>query len=207
MLPPLPRCSRRAQTSLKLTRPYQPSPKWVSGRPAHRPFRGLLSVHSRCGLHTRTVTYVTVIRGLQTFRHLHACPGRFRLELLAGWDFHPLESAAFARRTPVEDIQQRIQGFQLPMLVHAESLAVQIASNLGTGSEPVGCPTLERGHHHVGGEIAAARPAAMPLFVMSRYGPPESASVQSLSSGFVLRIAASVSAPVLCPQIGPAQAG
>ena len=56
MLPPLPRCSRRAPTSLKLARPYQPSPKWVSGRPAHRPFRGLLSVHSRCGLHTRTVT-------------------------------------------------------------------------------------------------------------------------------------------------------
>ena len=28
----------------------------VSGRPAHRPFRGLLGVHSRYGLHTRTVT-------------------------------------------------------------------------------------------------------------------------------------------------------
>ena len=92
MLPPLPRCSRRAQTSLELTRPYQPSPIWWSGRPAHRPFRGLLSVHSRCGLHTRTVTYVTVIRGLHTLRHLHACPGCFRLELLAGWDPNPLES-------------------------------------------------------------------------------------------------------------------
>jgi hypothetical protein len=38
------------------THPYQPSPKGLSGRPAHRPFRGLLSVHSRCGLHTRAVT-------------------------------------------------------------------------------------------------------------------------------------------------------
>ena len=36
--------------------PYQPSPKGSSGRPAHRPFRGLLGVHSRCGLHTRAVT-------------------------------------------------------------------------------------------------------------------------------------------------------
>jgi hypothetical protein len=27
----------------------------LSGQPAHRPFR-LLSVHSRCGLHTRAVT-------------------------------------------------------------------------------------------------------------------------------------------------------
>src|SRR5271169_6791117 len=39
-----------------LTRPYQPSPIRRSGRPAHRPFRGLLGVHSRCGLHTRAVT-------------------------------------------------------------------------------------------------------------------------------------------------------
>lgn len=57
------------QTSLKLARLYQPSPKWVSGRPAHRPFRGLPSVHSRCGLHTRTVTYVTV-----RHRSCVACP-------------------------------------------------------------------------------------------------------------------------------------
>src|SRR5208282_1513080 len=28
------------------------------GRPAHRPFRGLLGVHSRCGLHTRAVTVI-----------------------------------------------------------------------------------------------------------------------------------------------------
>ena len=70
-----------------------------SARPAHRSFRGLLGVHLRCGPHTRTVTCVTAIRGLQTFRRLHACPGCFRLERLAGWDLHPLESAAFSRRT------------------------------------------------------------------------------------------------------------
>src|SRR5208283_1839290 len=83
-----------------LTQPYQPSPKLQSGRPAHRPFRGLLGVHSRCGPHTRAVTkFVTAIRGLQTFRRLHACPSCFRLERLAGRGFHPLESAAFSRRT------------------------------------------------------------------------------------------------------------
>jgi hypothetical protein len=38
------------------TQPCQPSPIWLSGRPAHRPFRGLLGVHSRYGLHTRAVT-------------------------------------------------------------------------------------------------------------------------------------------------------
>src|SRR6202035_2456985 len=41
---------------LSLARPYQPSPEGLPGRPAHRPFRGLLSVHSRCGPHTRAVT-------------------------------------------------------------------------------------------------------------------------------------------------------
>ena len=38
------------------TQPYQPSPISLSGRPARRFFRGLLGVHSHCGLHTRTVT-------------------------------------------------------------------------------------------------------------------------------------------------------
>ena len=36
--------------------PGQPSPEGLPGRPAHRPFLGLLSVHSRCGPHTRAVT-------------------------------------------------------------------------------------------------------------------------------------------------------
>src|SRR5436305_817264 len=43
-------------SSLFHSQPYQPSPKGSSGRPAHRPFRGLLGVHSRYGLHTRAVT-------------------------------------------------------------------------------------------------------------------------------------------------------
>ena len=42
--------------SLILSQPCQPSPIWLSGRPAHCPFRGLLGVHSRYGLHTRAVT-------------------------------------------------------------------------------------------------------------------------------------------------------
>ena len=51
------------------TQPYQPSPKGLSGRPAHRPFRGLLGVHSRCGLHTRAVTVYrdTLTRGFSHF--------------------------------------------------------------------------------------------------------------------------------------------
>jgi hypothetical protein len=43
---------------------------------------------------------VTAIRRLQPFRYLHDCSDRFRLERIAGWASHPLESAAFSRRTP-----------------------------------------------------------------------------------------------------------
>jgi hypothetical protein len=56
MLSPLPRRSVWAYCFAHFTQPYQPSPKGSSGRPAHRPFRGLLGVHSRYGLHTRAVT-------------------------------------------------------------------------------------------------------------------------------------------------------
>jgi len=42
--------------SLTPSQSCQPSLIWPSGRPVHRPFRGLLGVHSRYGLHTRAVT-------------------------------------------------------------------------------------------------------------------------------------------------------
>ena len=77
----------------------------ASGRPAHRPFRGLLGVHSRCGLHTRAVTkFATAIRGLQTFRHLHACLGCFRLERSPGGPCTHWKSAALSRRTWKPDL-------------------------------------------------------------------------------------------------------
>src|SRR5215813_14233578 len=93
MLPPLPRCSGWAYSSLV-------SPRRVS----------LPRFHCRVGLHivlfevcsafTRVAActlaqspyFVTAfIRGLQTFRRLHACSGCFRLERIAGWALHPLE--------------------------------------------------------------------------------------------------------------------
>ena len=89
-----------------LPQPYQPSPKWQSGRPAHRPFRGLLGVHSRYGLHTRAVTVFRDAhnRRLQPFRCLHSCSGCFRLERLPGGACTHWKSAAFARRTPRADV-------------------------------------------------------------------------------------------------------
>src|SRR5579872_6104797 len=69
MLPPLPRRSGWGVLLRSFTPPYQPSPITLSGRPAHRPFRGLLGVHSRCGLHTRAVTVYrdTLTRGFSHF--------------------------------------------------------------------------------------------------------------------------------------------
>ena len=55
MLPPVPRRSGCVRIC-SIPQPYQSSPIRFSGRPTHRPFRGLLSVHSRCGLHTRAAT-------------------------------------------------------------------------------------------------------------------------------------------------------
>ena len=43
--------------------------------------------------------FVTAIRGLQTFRHLHACPGCFRLERSPGGPCTHWKSAALSRRT------------------------------------------------------------------------------------------------------------
>src|SRR5215470_13599456 len=80
MLSPLPRHSGWA-TFAHSTQPYQPSPKGLSGRPAHRPFRGLLSVHSRYGLHTRAVTVFrdTLTEGFSHFVTSIAAP------VASGW--------------------------------------------------------------------------------------------------------------------------
>src|SRR6202050_4961791 len=69
MLSPRPRRSGWASCFAHSPQPYQPSPKYWSGRPAHCPFRGLLGVHSRYGLHTRAVTVFrdTLIEGFSHF--------------------------------------------------------------------------------------------------------------------------------------------
>ena len=71
---------------LSLTQPYQPSPFAGSGRPAHRPFRGLLGVHSRCSPHTRHVTVfrdALVTRGFNRFVTSTVAP------VASGWSISP----------------------------------------------------------------------------------------------------------------------
>src|SRR6185312_10139171 len=100
MLPPLPRCSGWAQSSLV-------SPNRVS----------LPRFHVRVGLHivlfeacsaftrvaactrARSPYVVTAIRRLQTLRLLHVCSGRFRLERSPGGVCTHWKSAALSRRT------------------------------------------------------------------------------------------------------------
>jgi hypothetical protein len=113
MLSPLPRRSDWDRIC-SITQSWQPSPIWRSGRPAHRPFRGLLGVHSRYGLHTRAVTVCrdTLDRRLQRFRYLHRCSGCFRLEQLPGGVCTHWESAAFSRRTPEADIASAVRNLR-----------------------------------------------------------------------------------------------
>ncbi len=81
MLPSVPRCSGWASSSLTSSQPCQHSSEWQPGQPAHRHFRGLLGVHSRCGLHTCVVTIRDALnRRLRTFCYLHARSDCFRLE-------------------------------------------------------------------------------------------------------------------------------
>jgi len=81
MLSPLPRRSDWAYCFAHFTQPCQPSPIWQSGRPAHCPFRGLLGVHSRYGLHTRAVTVFrdTLSEGFSHFVTSIAAP------VASGW--------------------------------------------------------------------------------------------------------------------------
>ena len=83
-----------------LAQPYQPSPKLQSGRPAHRPFRSLLGVHSRCGPRARAMA-CCVTSYTEGFSHFVAS---MTAPVDSGWSVRrvgvpPLESAAFSRRT------------------------------------------------------------------------------------------------------------
>src|SRR5262245_48313429 len=110
MPPPLPRYSGRAYSSLI-------SPSRFS----------LPRFHYRVGLHivlfevcsafthvaactlAQSPYFVTAIRGLQTFRHLHACPGCFRLERSPGGPCTHWKSAALSRRTRKADLRSPSQ--------------------------------------------------------------------------------------------------
>ncbi len=99
-----------------------------SGRPAHRPFRGLLGVHSRCGPHTRAVTYYRDLqhRRLQPFRHLHDCSGCVRLRRSPGgtcthWRAPPSHGARKWRSFP-EGTVKKLNGAIKPTTPRARAI-------------------------------------------------------------------------------------
>src|SRR6516165_7887575 len=101
MLPPVPRCSGWASSSLIL--PDHISLPRFGGRVGLH-----IDLFEACSAFTRVAActlarspIVTANRRLQPFRYLHDCSDCFRLERSAGWASHPLESAAFSRRTPI----------------------------------------------------------------------------------------------------------
>src|SRR6476620_2565145 len=117
MLPPLPRCSGWVYSSLispsRVSLPRKGSP----GRPAHRPFRGLLGVSG------------PAIRRLQTFRLLHACSGCFRLERIVGWGLHhwkapPCHGAPPFRSLPIP-VPRSLEGGIKPLNLHHRLLTVR----------------------------------------------------------------------------------
>jgi hypothetical protein len=84
-------------------------PVFQAGRLPHRPFRGLLSVHSRYGLHTRQVPREPSPReasdALLPPRLLSLLPAGVTV---AGWDSHPLGNRAFARHTEISRLEESV---------------------------------------------------------------------------------------------------
>src|SRR6202171_5592720 len=100
MLPPLPRCSGWASSSLV-------SPNRVSLPRFHVRIGLHIVLFEACSAFTRVAActlarspyVVTAIRRLQTLRLLHVCSGRFRLERSPGGACTHWKSAALSRRT------------------------------------------------------------------------------------------------------------
>ena len=99
MLSPIPRRNRGVHISLS-SPTMAAFPDFWAGRLPHCVFRGLLSVHSRYGLHTCQVTYMTLYTGgFSRFVTSTTAPIATGWSDLAGRDSHPLRNRAFARRT------------------------------------------------------------------------------------------------------------
>ena len=81
---------------------YQPSLIWPSGRPVHCPFRGLLSVHSRYGLHTRAVTVYRdpLSEGFSHFVTSIAAP------VASGWSVSPGGACTHWKAPPFHGARQ-----------------------------------------------------------------------------------------------------
>ena len=160
MLPPLPRRSGWAY-SCSLTQPYQPSPKWQSGRPAHCPFRGLLGVHSRYGLHTRAVTVYrdTLSEGFSHFVTSMTAP------VASGWSGCRVGLAPTGKRRLVTAHARSGPGVSLPehpsLLTRRRCRAGQQPRLLGSGQKNRQA-RLQLEHERITPRIPARMPRVPP---------------------------------------------
>jgi hypothetical protein len=125
---------------------YQPSPKGWSGRPVHRPFRGLLSVHSRYGLHTCWITLRDPLhQRLQPVRHLPDCSDCFRPERCSRVGLAPTgKTPPYHGAHPTPSLPLPSTGVRLPShdaQFSARQRTLRSRTNLPCGSKP-SSPTL-----------------------------------------------------------------
>ena len=176
MLPPLPRCSSWAYSSLI-------SPSRVSLPRKGRRVGLHIDIFEACSAFTRVAActlaqspIVTANRRLQPFRHLHDCSDCFRLERIAGWASHPLESAAFSRRAPVHGhcckksniVRRRAaRGVRLPRAWFIAARTTWRSRSVSSFLSPSACSASAAGRRSTG-QIAARED---PLFRPTSPGP------------------------------------
>src|SRR3981189_2722577 len=146
MLPPLPRCSGWAYSSLI-------SPSRVSlPRKGHRV--GLhIVLFEACSAFTRVAACTLARSPYFVTRYPKASdisspPCLLRLlpaGAVAGWGLHPLESAAFSRRTPVSDIVS-ILDMQLGIRVYVRRLDGKVAGLYAYDDAAGACILLNQSH-------------------------------------------------------------
>src|SRR4051812_42380578 len=141
----------------RVTQPCQPSPVPRPDRPAHRPFRGLLSVHSRYGLHTRTVT---VCRDRYPKASDTSSPPCLLRSLpagaVAGWGLHPLESAALSRRTwkTIISCALTLAGPHQSRRISSPSFLIEPPRTIPVGGRRVGLEEVDAADKRAGRPVA-----------------------------------------------------
>src|SRR5882724_5229839 len=108
MPPPIPRCSSWAYSSLNSPSHFS-LPRYGSRVGLHIVLFEDCSTFTRVAACTLALSPIrdTLIEGFSHFVTSMTAP-MLPAGAIAGWDFHPLESAAFARRTPTTDVKDNV---------------------------------------------------------------------------------------------------
>ena len=135
------------------TQPYQPSPKALSGRPAHCPFRGLLGVHSRYGLHTRAVTVFrdTLTEGFSHFVTSMTAP------VASGW------SGCRVGLTPTGKRRLSTAHGQIRLVTVCLDAKRMTSSRFGDAGPAITANWRSQSVSRIAKALASARPVSFPV--------------------------------------------